>query len=163
MDQGSAFTSVVWTHRVDAVGTVVQTSDVESHNSFGSVRRYHAPLRRVFNEIVPEDPKIDGKMALQLAVKAMNDTMGPDGLVPSYLVFGCIPHFPAVDSIVPNQKDRMNALEKAHNEMATIVAELRPKTALSFRFPRNADLSVAAEGLVCVFREAEKRMLDLSQ
>ncbi len=135
VDQSSVFTSIRWTHRADAVRTVVQTSSVESHNSIGSGERYHAPLRRVFNKIVPEDPKIDRKTALQLAVKAMNDTMGPDGLVPSYLVFGCIPRFPAVDSTVPNQKDRMNALEKARNEMATIEAELRLKTVLASRVP----------------------------
>ena len=128
---GSAFTLVRWTHRADAVGTVVQNSRVEYQNSIGSGERYYAPLRRVFNEIILEDPKIERKTALQLLVKATNDTMRSDGIVPSYLVIRCITRFPAVDSTVPNQNDRMNALEKARNEMATIVAELRVKMALA--------------------------------
>ncbi len=111
----------------------------------------------MFNKIVLEDLKVDQKIALQLAGKAMNDTRGPDGLVTAYLVFGCIPRFPAVDLTVPNQKDRMNELEKARNEMATIVAELRLKTALASRVPRNADLSAAAGDLMRVFRETYKR------
>ncbi len=45
-DQGSAFTSVKLTHRADIVGTVVQTSVVESHNSLGSGERHHASLQR---------------------------------------------------------------------------------------------------------------------
>ncbi len=36
VDHGSAFTSVRWTRSADAVGTIVQTSGVESHNSIGS-------------------------------------------------------------------------------------------------------------------------------
>ncbi len=66
-------------------------------------------------------------MTLQLAVKAMNNTMGPEGLVPSYLVFESIPRFPVVDS-------------RTSNGMATIAAELRIKTALASRFSYNADL-----------------------
>ncbi len=47
VDQGSAFTSVKWTNRTDAVGTEVQTSGVEAHSALGNGERYHAPLRRV--------------------------------------------------------------------------------------------------------------------
>jgi len=129
VDQGSSFTSVRWTHRADAVGTVVQTSGVEAHNALGSGERYHAPLRRVFNKIILESPKIDRKVALRLAVKAMNDTIGPEGRVPSYLVLGCIPRFPAVDSSFPEQLSRLDALKEARKEMDTISAELRIRTA----------------------------------
>ncbi len=96
-------------------------------------------------------------MALQLAVKAMNETMRPDGVAPSYLVFGWIPRFPEVESTLPNQKDRHNAFERARNEMATVVAELRLKTALASRILQNADLSVAAGDSVRVLRETDKR------
>ena len=161
LNQGSAFNSVRWKHRDDGVRTVVQTSGVESHNSIGSGERYHAQLRRVFNKIILEDPKIERKMALQLAVKARNDTMGPEGFVHSYLGLGCIQRFPAVDSTVPNQKYLMNSLEKARNEMATIVAELRLKTALASRVTQNSDLSIAAGDLGRVFRKTDKRYVGL--
>ncbi len=51
VDQGSAFTSVRWTNRAKALGTNVQESGVEAHNSFGSGERYHTPLRRILLKI----------------------------------------------------------------------------------------------------------------
>ncbi len=88
-------------------------------------KKYHAPLRRIYNKIVHDEPRIDRTLALRLAQKAMNDTMGPNGLVPSLLVFGMVPRFPAVNSKLPHQVVRMRSLEIARTEMATIVAELR--------------------------------------
>ena len=50
-------------------------------------------VKRAYAVIVADMPEIDknnyGKeFALQMAVKAVNDTAGPDGLVPTVLVFG---------------------------------------------------------------------------
>ncbi len=104
LDQGSTFTSVRWTDRANASGTVVQTSGVESHNSLGSSEPYHAPLRCKFNKMILEDPITERQMAQKVAAKSMNDTMGPYGLVLSYLVLCCIPRFTAVESTVPNQR-----------------------------------------------------------
>ena len=41
---GSAFTTVRWTRKANAVSTMVQTSGVELHNSIGSGERCHVPL-----------------------------------------------------------------------------------------------------------------------
>ncbi len=94
VDKGRAFTSVRWTNRPKEVGTNVQKSDVGAHNWLGSGERYHAPLRRIFFKIWEEHPDMGKNIILKLAVKAMNDTMDPEGLVPSYLEFGCILRFP---------------------------------------------------------------------
>ncbi len=83
--------------------------------------------------------------------------MGPNGLVPSYLVFGCVPRFPAVDSKLPDQQSRMNALSRARQEMATIVSELRIEKALASRVPRNADLKVEPSDKVRIHRETDKK------
>ena len=48
VDQGSAFTSVRSTNRAKAVGTDVQESVAEAHNSLGSREKYHALLRQSF-------------------------------------------------------------------------------------------------------------------
>ena len=63
---------------------------VEAHNSVGLVERYHTPLRRAYEIIRDElkDERIDKEMALQMAVKAVNDSAGPNGIVPTLLVFG---------------------------------------------------------------------------
>ena len=63
-------------------------------------------------------------MILKLAVKAMNDNMGPERLVLSYFVFGCIPRFPSTESTLPRLLQRMDAMQAARREMAIITAEL---------------------------------------
>ncbi len=100
---------------------------------------------------------MDRKVAIRIAVKAMNDTMGPNGLVSSYLVFECIPRFPAIESSFPDQESCMYAISRARREMATIVSELRIRKALSLRIPRNADLLIEAEDKVSVFRETDNK------
>ena len=73
---------------------------VEAHNSVGMVERYHGPLHRIYYIIIAELPDISKDMALQMAFKAINDSAGPDGLIPTLLVFGAYPYM--VESNVPN-------------------------------------------------------------
>ncbi len=102
---------------------------------------------------------MDRNIVLRIAVMAMNDTMGPNGLVPSYLVFGCVPRFPSVDSKLPDQQYRMDALSVARQEMDTIVSELRVQKALASRFPRNAKLKIEPGYKVRICRETDKKYI----
>lgn len=63
---------------------------VEAAHSMSIVERYHEPIRRVFHVIKQETPDIEDTSVLQMAVKAINDSVGPDGLVPTLLVFGAL-------------------------------------------------------------------------
>lgn len=74
----------------------MEYSGVESHNSLGSGERYHGPLRRIFNKIKYDNSKMKRELVLSLTLKAINDTMGPEGLVPTLLVLGALPRFPPV-------------------------------------------------------------------
>ena len=85
-------------------------SGVGSHNSMGTGERYHDPLRRIYQKIRFSEPDIALELTLRLAVKAMNDTMNPEGLVPSLLVFSVLPRFPAFNRTLPNQEQRMRAV-----------------------------------------------------
>jgi len=58
-------------------------SGVESHNSLGEGERYHAYLRHIYHKVRADFPKIGKEYALQIAVKSLNDTAGPNGLVPN--------------------------------------------------------------------------------
>ena len=100
---------------------------------------------------------MDKNIILKLPVEPINDTMGPKGLVPSYLVFGCVPRFPSTKSALPTQQQRMDAMQLARWETAIITAELRIRKALSSRVPRNADLVIEIGDLVRVFRDTDKR------
>jgi hypothetical protein len=82
----------------------------------------------------------------------MNDTVGSEGLVPTLLVFGIIPSLSA-DGSLPNQHDRMLAMDSARREMDIIVSELRIKRALSSKTPRGAILVYIPGELVYVYRE----------
>jgi hypothetical protein len=87
-DAGKNFVSKEFKEYANTVGIRTKAVPVEAHNSIGMVERYHGPLRRVYQIIVVELPGIDRDAALQMAFKALNDTAGPDGLVPTLLVFG---------------------------------------------------------------------------
>ena len=112
VDQGSCFTSIRWQRLSEMVGTQMQFSGVESHHSLGPGERYHEPLRQVYLKIRHEFPSISKETCLRLAVKALNDTMGPEGLVPSLLVFGVLPRFPAVNTSLPDKIERMKSCKK---------------------------------------------------
>ncbi|KAI0999986.1 hypothetical protein K3495_g8212 [Podosphaera aphanis] len=76
-----------------SIGTGTKCIPVEAHHSIGIVERYHEPSRRAFNIIKEEfrDQKLNKSTMLQIAVKAINDTTGPDGITPTLLVFGMYP------------------------------------------------------------------------
>jgi hypothetical protein len=80
-DQGTQFKSPRWKELTDATGIELILSGVESHNSIGPGERYHGPLRRIFQKVRYDYPNLTPDISLRLAVKAMNDTMNPEGLV----------------------------------------------------------------------------------
>ena len=70
------------------MGTKVKIIPVEAHNSVSIVKRYHGSVRRAYQIITAEVPDVSKDTALQMAFKAVNDSTGPDGLVPTLLVYG---------------------------------------------------------------------------
>jgi hypothetical protein len=105
------------------MGIRTKTVLVEAHNSIGMVEQYHSPLRRVYQIIVVELPGIDRDAALQMAFKALNDTMGPNRLVPTLLVFGAYPRMTELDAPSPTVTQRANALKKAIAEIRKLCVE----------------------------------------
>ena len=69
----------------------VKEVPIKAYNSVGKVERYHALLRRVYKIISLELEDASKELTLQIAVKAINDSAGLDGLVPTLLVFGAYP------------------------------------------------------------------------
>ena len=86
----------------------------------------------------------------------MNDTMGESGLVPSLLVFGTIPRFPIISSDLPSQKERIEALIKAHMETNSIVAERRFLAALTRNIPPAGKYTYTLGEEVLVYSESKK-------
>jgi len=90
-DVGKNFSSAEFRQQTKAMAIEVKEVPVEAHNSVGKVERYHAPLRRAYEIISSELEDASEELTLQMAVKAVNDSAGPDGLVPTLLVFGAYP------------------------------------------------------------------------
>ena len=55
------------------------------------MERYYALLRYIYKIISLELEDASKELTLQIAVKAINDSAGPDGLVPILLVFSAYP------------------------------------------------------------------------
>ena len=67
----------------------VKEVSVEAYNSIGKVEQRYAPLRRAYDILQQElkDEHVDKHAILQMAVKAVNDTTSPNGLVLTLLIF----------------------------------------------------------------------------
>jgi hypothetical protein len=106
---------------------------VEAHWSVGLVERAHPALRRAYQIITDECKDIHKELALQMAVKAVNDTAGPDGLVPTLLVYGAYPRMSNLDPPAPSVTDRAAAIRKAMAEIVKLRAKQTVNSALHHR------------------------------
>ena len=106
---------------------------VEAHWSIGLVERYHQPLRRAYEIIKTESPDTPREMTLQIVVKAVNDTAGPDGLVPTLLVFGAYPKIADSDTLTTTVAQRARAIQLAMKEVTRLHAQQMIQKALAAR------------------------------
>ena len=68
-----------------------------------------------------------------MAVKAVNDTAGPDGLVPTLLVYGAYPRMSNLDPPAPSVTDRAAIIRKAIAEIVKLRAKQTVNSALYHR------------------------------
>ena len=64
------------------------------------VECYYSPLYRIYYIITMELLDISKDIALKMAFKAINNSVGPNGLIPTLLVFRAYLHI--VESDIPN-------------------------------------------------------------
>lgn len=136
-DAGSNFTSQEFRQNATTMAIETKCVPVEAHHSIGIIERYHAPLRRAF-EVIKEDLKdletaTSKEVILQMAVKAVNDTAGPYGLVPTLLVFGCYPRMTKDGLPSPSISRRALAIRKAMTEVAKLRNDRQITDALRLR------------------------------
>ncbi len=154
-DAGTNFISKEFRQYANAMGITLKAVPVEAHNSIGIVERYHATVRRAYQIISAEIPDINKEMALQMAFKAINDSTGPDGLVPTLLVYGAYPRMSEYDPPSPTITQRAMAIKKAMVEINKLRAERQVADAIN---TRNGPNTTAIHGLplnsqVLVWRE----------
>jgi hypothetical protein len=156
-DAGKNFTSMEFKQLALSMSIEVKEVLVEAHNSVGLVERYHAPLRRAYEIIREElkDEKIDKDMILQMAQKAVNDSAGYNGIVPTLLVFGSYPRMTEMDPPSPSVVKRAEAIRAATREVRQVHAERQVSDALAMRNGPNTQvtLSLPLQSDVRVWRE----------
>jgi hypothetical protein len=90
---------------------------VKAHNSIGKVERYHSLLRRAYKILSSELPLANKEAILQITVKAVNDSVGPDGIVPTLLVFRAYLCITRDSLLSPFITEQAKAIHKAIKEV----------------------------------------------
>lgn len=89
-EAGKNFMGSAFHAKPDMMHIQTESISAESAHSISIVKRYYSPLRRAYGVIRQNSPQTDKFAALKIALKAVNDLVGPGGLVMTCLVFGSI-------------------------------------------------------------------------
>jgi hypothetical protein len=123
-NKGTNFDSNKFKLKASAMTIRTKAVLVEAHHLVGIVERYYRPLRRAY-EIITSELKSDicpKEIRLQMAVKAINDTAGYDGLVPTLLVFGAYLRISNSDAPTLLIARRAYAIKSAMNIVSKLYA-----------------------------------------
>jgi hypothetical protein len=112
---------------------IVKIVPVEAHHSIEMMERYHESLRRAYSIISTEISEIDPELALQMAFKAINDSIGLNDLVSTLLVFGAYPRMIEMDVSSSTITQRAIAMKKAMDEVRKLHAIRQVNDALNIR------------------------------
>jgi hypothetical protein len=96
---------------------------VKAHWSVGLVERAHPALQRAYQIITNECKDIHKELALQMAIKAVNNTTGPNRLVPTLLVYRAYPRISNLDPPAPSVTDQAAIIRKAIAEIVKLRAK----------------------------------------
>ncbi|RDI84343.1 hypothetical protein Vi05172_g5622 [Venturia inaequalis] len=122
-DPGTNFDAQEFRNQAKILGVSCEEMPVEAHHALGKVERYHGPLRRAYDIISSEiGSRTSKETILQMAVKAVNDTARPDGIVPTLLVFGAYPRINQDSPPSQEITERAEAVRTAMKELRKIFA-----------------------------------------
>jgi hypothetical protein len=99
----------------------VKTILVEAHHSIEMIKRYHESLRRIYSIIITEMLTIDSDSALQMSFKVLNDSIEPDDLIPTLLMFDAYLRMIESDASSSTIIQRFMIMKKAMNEIKRLV------------------------------------------
>lgn len=102
---------------------------------------------------------LSDNLRLRFAVKALNDTAGTNGLVPSLLVLGTIPSIGNTEAEFADREQRFSAITSARKEAAKIFAEKQIRLALKTNIPPSARYTPQPCQLVMVYSEKKKKWI----
>ena len=140
----------------NSVNSTVIEQPVELPNLLGKIKRYYLLLRRAFQIISREYPDFPKKARLQIAVKAVNNTAGPNSLTPTLLVYGTYPRIAWSDAPPASVAARGKVIKNTIAEVRKVHARNQVRDALRIRnrpnilyltkLPLNAEVIVYRRG-----------------
>ncbi|KAI1002730.1 hypothetical protein K3495_g5472 [Podosphaera aphanis] len=157
-DAGTNFASHEFRNEAKMMGITCKQIPIEAHWSIGKLDRYHAPLRRAYEVINSELNSVVSQDAiLQMAFKAVNDTTGPNGLVPTLLVFSTYPRINNESPPPPSLLKRADAIQKAMKSLRKAQAKRQINNAINTRNGPSVNeiQSLPLQSEVCVWREKD--------
>lgn len=101
---------------------IVKNVPVEVHHSIGMVEHYHKPLRQIYSIIITKIPGIKSNLVLQMSLKAINNSVDPNKLVPTLLIFGAYPRMTEQDVPSPSITQHIIAMQKAMDKVRKYIA-----------------------------------------
>lgn len=134
VDRKPSFIISAFRDAVIRCGVIIQVSGNEGHNAIGAGKRFHVPLRRVENAILLHSDSITGQVALRLAITAICDTMGPDGLVSILPIYDQIPRI-SDQRGQQKQSEMKSTVSAALGEDSLADSEGRVNRAFRSQFP----------------------------
>lgn len=135
----------------------IESAQWEIPENYSKILAWNSNLRRGFCILTKTYPTLSHNMRLRLTVKALNDTAGSRGLVPSLLVFGTITSLGNTESNLTDQQERIKAMYRAWNEAGSIIAEQRIRTSLQANIPTSEKYQFWSWQTVMACSEKQKR------
>lgn len=120
----------------------------EAQNAVGVVERYHEPWRCVYF-IIKEGLKKTKDISLQIAVKTMKDSTGPDGIISTLLIFRAYPRILDVDPPTPAVKWHALPIKKYMDRACKLRVEhlvkIAPNRKKGWNFDKIYTLSIGSQ------------------
>jgi hypothetical protein len=93
INAGTNLTVTKFVNNAKAIIIEIEKVPIEAYYLIGKIEKYHDPVRRAYEIIMKKfGAAISSSNAFQMAIKSVNDTAGPNGLVPTLLIFGAYCH-----------------------------------------------------------------------
>lgn len=140
VDQESVFVSQDFKTLLLGECCILDPIPVEGHWTNGVVERHHEPLRKVYRRVGQDYSTLADEDILAVAVRCINVSTGPEGLVPSLLVFGTVPRVLLRPENAPHdtrnlQEHRISAALSARAEYERFVSRYNLRVARSSSAP----------------------------
>lgn len=135
-DQGSIFLSAHLMRDMRNLTYLCATQEYNHTIPWGRMKKLHYLVKQAYSELKASYPHASDDLRLQGSAAAINTSTGPDGWVPSLLVFGVLPRMPHVKSTLLPQKERFTMMITARLEYVKLMAQARVQKGLRKKQPR---------------------------